>query len=332
MDFVILDIKNITHWVATWGLLVFPLCMCLAFFFSRRLGVQIGTVSILLSPLFYIPSILTIFGNYHWVIRILLGLLTAVIMIILNAIQDAESESLQRVRDNRALEVKNEYINMLNENGKAAFSLYLRPFFSTNILMTQVNDNKTQGGNLNLDLESLIEKIMKNDAPLVALGKPGEMTGAGRILTTEADWRNEVTVLIKNARTIFVLPSEHLGTLFEIQIIKNSGLLPNCIWIMPESIGEMGTHVSIATGIPRFLSETKYSDFSKTWEETAIALEKIGIALPTYDYGGMLFKLNETGEMIDSRRLSLSKKFNKMGSLRTAIKKMNSNPERTLSN
>jgi hypothetical protein len=105
MDFVILDIKNNTLG-GNVGLLVFPLCMCLAFFFSRRLGVQIGTVSILLSPLFYIPSIITIFGNYHWVIRILLDILTAVIMIILNAIQDAESESLQSRKRTPALEVK----------------------------------------------------------------------------------------------------------------------------------------------------------------------------------------------------------------------------------
>jgi hypothetical protein len=265
------------------------------------------------------------FSNYHWAIRVLIGLLTAFIMICLNLIQDGEDEELQKTRDKNAVVLKNKYLSLISEDEAAGFSLYLRPFDSTDILQSQsASGVDSRGGYLTLDMESLIERSMSKKFPLIALGKPGEMIGAGRILTSEANWKDEIDILIKNAELIFILPSDHPGTLHEIQLIKDYQLLAKCIWIMPESVSEMGYHAFIGTGVPRFVSKIQYTDFSGLWDKTQKELKTKGVILPDYNSKGMFYKLDESGHLIKTAELALSKKFNKLGAIKNAIEKVNS--------
>jgi hypothetical protein len=51
-------------------------------------------------------------------------------------------------------------------------------------------------------------------APLVALGKPGEAIGAGRIFTDDATWQADIATLMRRAKGILIVPSDRDGTCF----------------------------------------------------------------------------------------------------------------------
>ena len=42
----------------------------------------------------------------------------------------------------------------------------------------------------------MFSEVLELDAPVVALGKPGEQIGAGRINTDDDRWKNDLKVLV----------------------------------------------------------------------------------------------------------------------------------------
>jgi hypothetical protein len=64
------------------------------------------------------------------------------------------------------------------------------------------------------DLESHVSLSAGRRAPLVALGKPGEAIGAGRIFTDDATWQADIATLMRRAKGILIVPSDRDGTCF----------------------------------------------------------------------------------------------------------------------
>lgn len=140
------------------------------------------------------------------------------------------------------------------------FSLYLRPFISTNDVhvaktMSEVLNVEVAGGSnreiglvasdavwqpisvsigttpRQTELEGVLRVAVARHGPLICLGSRLEHTGAGRIEVTDEDWQLAVQRLITAAELIVVAPSKRAGTLWEIELILDSGLVDRCVFI-----------------------------------------------------------------------------------------------------
>ena len=99
--------------------------------------------------------------------------------------------------------------------------------------------------------------------------------------------RDSVITLVRSCKYIFLLPSYHDGTLWEIsQIIKDT-YLRKTAFVMPAEVSEPKNFVK------------------DHWENTApVVSQKLPRStLPAYDSKGCVFRLNEEGSVI--RRVSL---------------------------
>jgi hypothetical protein len=168
----------------------------------------------------------------------------------------------QHLRDTFAADV----YQKLTAGGTAApaFSLYLRPFVSTNDLRLPshltdttpvtasartpaeqfqakiTGEDLASGGHLGTtvgtmrrqtELEGVIMAAVARHAPLVCLGSRLEHAGAGRIEVRDEDWQIAVQHLIHAAQLVVVAPSERPGTLWEIETILDSNLVDRCVFI-----------------------------------------------------------------------------------------------------
>ncbi len=174
------------------------------------------------------------------------------------------------------------------------FFLYLRPFVLTGKIV-QPNPRKSYVPLVpgffeprRLDLEIILSDAMATIAPIVALGRPGEHFGSGRLSAAENDWREVVKRLTEKAATIVVVPSYHPGTLWEVDLIKQSASLRKCLFVMPAQAGFIGLNIS---------------DY---WSKTSAALADIGLGLPLYDKGGCWFKLDDWGNVCLRKPLKLA--------------------------
>jgi hypothetical protein len=114
-----------------------------------------------------------------------------------------------------------------------AFVLYLRPFGVTGLLNI--------GG---LDFESSMAYNLSPMMPMIALGHPGEAIGAGRILTTDEHWRDEILRLVDKAERIMLIPSHREGTKWEIAKLKDNQHFGKTIFAMPPEMSFGDGHYS----------------------------------------------------------------------------------------
>ena len=172
------------------------------------------------------------------------------------------------------------------------FYLYLRAFETTGRLNVPLflRLRKLSIGFSSLvtnDLESYVSQAIGRVGPLVALGHPGEAIGAGRILTGEEDWKTDIGTLMKRAKGILLVPSDRPGTLWEIDTLKQEGLLGKVIFVMP----------------PRSTGE---HDTRQRWETARQTLRDRGLETPDYDERGMLFVLEADGRVSNVEPLLLT--------------------------
>jgi hypothetical protein len=172
------------------------------------------------------------------------------------------------------------------------FYLYLRAFETTGRLNVPLflRLRKLSIGFNSLvtnDLESYVSQAIGRVGPLVALGHPGETIGAGRILTGEENWKTDIGTLMKRAKGILLVPSDRPGTLWEIDTLKQEGLLGKVIFVMP----------------PRSKGE---HDTRQRWESARQALRDRGLETPDYDERGMLFVLEADGRVSNVEPLLLT--------------------------
>lgn len=152
------------------------------------------------------------------------------------------------------------------------FSLYLRPFESTG-KMTMKNPaagHRVPSSTFTAthhELEQQLAIAFRKEAPLIALGQPGEYEGAARIPSTDEDWMDLVKLLMPAAMRLLVVPSHHKGTRDEVELIIANRFLNKTIFVMPPE-----------------------SDAAE-WAKTAEALKVLGVMLPPYDKAGAVFRL-----------------------------------------
>lgn len=165
----------------------------------------------------------------------------------------------------------------------AEFYLYLRAFESTGKLHVPLylRLRKISIGLFQLvtnDTESYVSNAVRSIAPLIALGRPGEAIGAGRIVTEDANWMADILILMRRAKAIFLVPAGRPGTLWEIETLKREGLLNKVILIMP----------------PR----TKGGIYTKErWEAARQALASHGLEAPEHQERGLLFEVGPDGKV-----------------------------------
>ena len=172
------------------------------------------------------------------------------------------------------------------------FYLYLRAFETTGRLNVPLflRLRKLSIGFNSLvtnDLESYVSQAISRVGPMVALGHPGETIGAGRILTGEESWKTDIGTLMKRAKGILLVPSDRPGTLWEIDTLKQEGLLGKVIFVMPPC--STGDH-----------------DTRQRWESARQTLRDRGLETPDYDERGMLFVLEADGRVSNVEPLLLT--------------------------
>jgi hypothetical protein len=206
------------------------------------------------------------------------GLLAVVIVFMLGRswVRNKDQQIAQRGRDRRAVQI---YEQLSADNADALevpYSLYLRPFTSTGhvriplrsaIYKRGVLAGPTPGifdrelGRTTLykryvtfgDFETELAALVETQAPLIALGRTGEQIGAGRIESDHKDWRTRFELLAAHAMIIFLVPSTHAGTQWEIQRILNDPkfLHKTILFIPPDDTvlgAGVGPHLEIGAG------------------------------------------------------------------------------------
>jgi hypothetical protein len=172
------------------------------------------------------------------------------------------------------------------------FALYLRPFVVTDRLPTSLPGTHYTGSRFDgfLDFEGILQDSVRDTTPLVALGRPMETYGAGRILTDDENWKAKVTKLMEASTTIFLIPSNHAGTLWEIQQILQSGWLEKCIFIMPP----VGATKWTKEPGENWHYDKSLVDAAADWSLAQEALTDLGIHLPAYEQTGAIFTVNRS--------------------------------------
>jgi hypothetical protein len=121
------------------------------------------------------------------------------------------------------------------------FTLYLRPFASTNAIQKDVLQPVMLGlatglfiaTSTRFELEQQIERATRKIGPLVGLGRPLEHVGAGRLQVGDHEWRDVIRLLSDNADLIILLPSTQPGTAWEVERILDTGLVSRTVIVDP---------------------------------------------------------------------------------------------------
>jgi hypothetical protein len=136
-----------------------------------------------------------------------------------------------------------------------------------------------------LEFETLLSEALAPDLPLIALGRPGEHIGAGRLPVADEDWREVFQHLIRSAKWVVMIPSDEGETRWEVEQLVTQGYLNKTIFIMPP--------------MPR----TRQPDVAVYWERARTSLQALPIQLPKYTEAGQLFRLSRAGKPYRGRYL-----------------------------
>jgi hypothetical protein len=156
------------------------------------------------------------------------------------------------------------------------YFLYLRAFETTKHLMAPLFllDLATFGLNRlwSGELESFLSGALRKTGPLIALGHPGENLGAGRAITTDEAWKDDIAKLAGGAGGILLIPSHRPGTVWEIEHLEKADLLSRTVFVMPP--------------------ESRRFNWRSHWSQARKAMGTLGAALPEYEELGMVFRLD----------------------------------------
>lgn len=189
----------------------------------------------------------------------------------------------QRARDIFANEV---FAAIRRGEKPKPFSLYLRPFASTNVI-------SATGGFIGfvaerVELEGQVERATRPIGGLVALGAPLEHIGAGRIQVPDTEWRAAIDLLLKHARLIVMLPSSRQGTLEEISMILGSDLVTRTVLIDPPNLGS-----------------SKHYDHAREWAKLQQVFSKAQFELPAEERRGALLYYGSRRKPLLRERLDI---------------------------
>ena len=158
------------------------------------------------------------------------------------------------------------------------YFLYLRAFETTKRLKAPLFllDLATFGLNRlwTGELESFLSGALRPAGPLIALGHPKEHFGAGRAITSDEAWMDDISKLAAGARGILLIPSHRPGTVWEIEHLQRGGQLSRTVFIMPP--------------------ESRRFSWMSHWSQARRAMGELGAALPEYEELGMVFTMDAT--------------------------------------
>ncbi|MEN0060657.1 MAG: hypothetical protein AAGA48_00835 [Myxococcota bacterium] len=182
------------------------------------------------------------------------------------------------------------------QDGKPSidYSLYLRAFASSGNLDGEAPADFMQAGfdprsieDRNLDLETLFAMVLEPEAPLVALGKPEEHEGAGRVETNDATWTESFRALARHALLIIIVPTPGRSLEWEVSWLQEHNVLSKCLFVMP----------------PGKPSLSQRFDWKPEWDSIRSALKAKGLELPEHDHEGAMFVLGPNGQVVERESL-----------------------------
>jgi hypothetical protein len=185
-------------------------------------------------------------------------------------VREKDQQIAQRGRDRRAVQIYDWLTSGKPGQQVMPYSLYLRPFTSTGHVRIPLGStvHKRVGAELGPgpidpelgrtsrlkryvtfgDLETVIAGLVEAHAPLIGFGRTGEQLGAGRIESDDEHWRVRFELLAAHAAVIFLLPSTHDGTRWEIErILGDTALLRKTALFVPpnDTVLGAGFHLEI---------------------------------------------------------------------------------------
>jgi hypothetical protein len=204
--------------------------------------------------------------------------------------------SYQARRDEAAIKI----FNAVRSSSDEQFAIFLRPFYTTNKIKSremipvpvQVQGPSGQITIMNQvpiehPLEDTLVTAFRWTMPVVALGKPGETFGVGRILVDEESWQKAATQLMDHAALIIFQPSSHPGSFWEVKQIVLDHYLCKTVFIMPPD-------------------PQGWKELRGDWELLKKNMASSGITFPEYQADGLLFSVDRKGQYISEKlRLGL---------------------------
>lgn len=177
-------------------------------------------------------------------------------------------------------------LDRLQQGYEEPFSLYLRSFSQEEKLKRRKGFwwyILIEGDIFGIDRETLdlmISSEVRDSYPMIALGRPGEKLGAGRLPSTDTDWQALILLLMERAKVIFMVPSISKGVIWEMEILSRH-YYEKTIYIMPPPKYYYGAAESV----------------EEYWLEAQREFIPSGIFLPLYIKQGALFMLDEQGRV-----------------------------------
>jgi len=133
-------------------------------------------------------------------------------------------------------------------------------------------------------------EAFRSTLPVVALGKPGETFGVGRILVDEDSWQKAASELMQRASLLICLPSSRPGSHWEMNQITLNHYLSKTVFIMPPNPPS---------------SFRTWKGLKEDWDLLKQQVGSKGITIPEYKTDGLLFSVDATGQCI-TEKLSLN--------------------------
>jgi hypothetical protein len=205
--------------------------------------------------------------------------------------------SYQARRDKAAIKI---FKAVRASSDEQKFAVFLRPFYTTDkvksrqIIMMPVQSGGTVTYTpliLEHRLEDAIVKAFRRTMPVVALGKPGETFGVGRILADEDSWEKAATELMDRAALIIFQPSSRPGSFWEMNQIMLHRYLSKTVFIMPPN-------------------PAKWKELRGDWDLLKENIATSGITFPEYGADGLLFSVDAKGQFIGEKlRLDATRKL-----------------------
>ena len=256
------------------------------------------------------------------------------VLIFILKVRRAELDANQRKRNRRSAEAIARALTQVavqtpdarTPRNAPKFSLYLRPFASTNELPVQFDHGRNKIIGERIDLERILQLSLVRSGLFIAVGRSDDdIIGADRVESTD-DWHARVADLINRADRIFVLPSHHKGTLWEIEWLVKNRRLANCIWIMPECVFRKGTQVVVTVlSINWFQSagnQAAVDEAKMEWSRATNAVKAFGVHLPAHREEGLLFKMDDAGQVVASEPLNLRNTLGRVRKVRRLIRRL----------
>lgn len=208
--------------------------------------------------------------------------------------------------------------NKRSEGETSRFTLYLRPFISTGKLPAQALPNELDLWKdlRHFDLEAHLARSLRKHSPLIAPGRPGEVTeGPGRAELQEDEWKPVVMRLAERSTLLIFVPLAYEGTLWELCLIRDLGfynktlfIMPGCAYSLPNGIIARRETFGVIDEVVQVHSVPALAtlDIAEEWGRAVQRAREIGIELPRYTPAGALFMLtSETGRVARIAPLAL---------------------------